>query len=92
MILYERKNNPQHATNVRLFRALMQKNNDIKFFQPDPLKAPWHVKAEVNGVSMNFWPHLLKGNIEGHRAVTGSRALQTIIGEARNHEDEDLIE
>ena len=81
-----------HAANLQQFERLMQMNNDIQFYQPDPERAPWHVQAKVNGVTLNFWPHLLKGNVERTRAVQGYSALQRMIGDARSEADVDLIE
>ena len=81
-----------HAANARQFERLMAMNNDVEFWQPRPLEAPWHVQAQVNGTIMNFWPHLLKGNIGGEAAVVGYRKLQSLIGRARAGDDPDLIE
>jgi hypothetical protein len=90
MKLYER--NPTHAECTRKFRDVMAMNPDIKFFQPQPFTAPWHVKARVNGSDMNFWPHLLKGQIAHEKAVVGYREILALIGEARSRMLDDLIE
>lgn len=94
MKLYARPNDFNQRRKVQLFRDLMDLNNDIRFFQPDPECAPWHVKAPVGSVMMNFWPHLLKGNIEGQKSVTGFHELRALIGRARQTltDNIDLIE
>lgn len=93
MKLFHSKNNKRQAENVRQFERLMAMNSDIKFFQPRPDVAPWHVQAEVNGFLMNFWPHLLKANFDGEKSVTGYDNIQRLVGEARNApDDEELVE
>ena len=92
MKLFCKNRDAEQEHNVRQFERLMAMNTDIKFFQPQPLKAPWHVQAEVNGYVLNFWPHRLKGNFDGEKAVQGYRALQALIGEAREDKDDELLE
>lgn len=93
MKLFAKKGRPDHQANIQQFERLMQMNNDIRFYQPQPILAPWHVQAEINGVLVNMWPHLLKGNIAGCKAVVGYEALQRLIGEARaDDSDIDLLE
>ena len=94
MKLFNNGRNPAHKANLQQFERLMAMNSDIKFFQPRPDVAPWHVQAKINGYVLNMWPHLLKGNFDGERSVVGYENLQRLIGEARNATSEldDVIE
>lgn len=79
--------------NLRLFqRRVVQANPDIEFFRPDPDAAPWHVQALVNGRTVNFWPHVMKANIEREPAVVGIEAVIDLVDSCRLDEDFQLID
>ena len=78
--------------NVASFAHLTRMHPNVRFFQPDPVRAPWHWKAFVNDVALNFWPHKMKGNVEGSRAVVGFNALDAMITEASRDPVDDVID
>lgn len=84
------------------FDAIVRAYPDIRFFQPSPDKAPWHVQAFLDvsdlpePIELNFWPHKLKGQRRPRKSVEGSAAIHAIIKEAIDDAhgggDFDLIE
>ena len=59
----------------------------IRFFQPSPEKAPWHVQAfldtgDAEPIVLNFWPHKTKGQRQGAYSVEGMSAIRGLIEEA----------
>ena len=85
MNLYEKPNRPDHARNNTAFLRLMREFPGIasRVFQPSPEKAPWHWQVLIPGTHydqlVNFWPHVMKGQREGFRAVEGEEAVRGII-------------
>lgn len=75
--------NTEAAANCAAFDRLTREFPDLRFFQPSPHKAPWHVQAviETDGESivLNFWPHKLKGQRQPLIAIEGINALRGII-------------
>ena len=71
------------ADNCEAFDRITRDYQDIRFFQPSPDKAPWHVQAviETDGepIILNFWPHRLKGQRQPLRSVEGTNAIVGII-------------
>lgn len=98
MQLYANPNRPDHAKNNAEFLEVVNRFPDLHLFQPSPIKAPWHVQAVIDGPSpqlLNFWPHSLKGQRDGHKAVEGAAAIEGIIRGALEDAQEhpfDLIE
>ena len=89
---YYNKNVPGQKDNVTLFkRHIVQAHPDLNFFFPNYREAPWHVQAIVRAVTLNFWPHKLKGGFEMAPSVEGVTALQQLIEEARFRDDFDVI-
>lgn len=74
------------AENCAKFNELTQDYPDIRFFQPSPQKAPWHVQAVLPALDepivLNFWPHKIKGQRQGCMAVEGIAAMRALIDEA----------
>lgn len=82
MQLYANPDRPDHAENNAVFQRVVKDFPDLQFFRPSPDKAPWHVQCVIDGPSpqvINFWPHMLKGQRDGFRAVTGEPAIRAII-------------
>lgn len=69
------------------FDALTRNYPGIRFFQPSPDKAPWHVQAVLDtadgeDIVLNFWPHKQKAQRNGCRSLEGQCAARSIIEEA----------
>lgn len=83
MQLYANPHRPDHAENNTAFLRVVKDYPALKLSQPSPDKAPWHWQAviDLGGYTqiLNFWPHTLKGQRDGYRAVTGEDALRGII-------------
>lgn len=83
MQLYANPHRPDHAANNAAFLRVVKDYPQVRLFQPSPEKAPWHWQAviDLGGYLqiVNFWPHTLKGQREGYRAVEGEAALRGII-------------
>ena len=89
--------------NCDQFDLLVECYPNIRFFQPSPVKAPWHVQAFLDDgsdepIELNFWPHKAKGQRRPERAVDGWSAVHVMISCAvkdaneRAAADCDLIE
>lgn len=67
----------------------------LRFFQPSPQKAPWHIQAVadcgegVEPIILNFWPHRMKGQRQWHQAIEGELAIHGIIQGALEEAEED---
>lgn len=94
MKLWHNPKKAWQAANVANFEVrVMRANPDVVFYQPNPTDAPWHVQAIINGRTLNFWPHLMKGNFERERSHQGLDDVLNLISEARGEpEDIDLID
>ena len=83
MKLYANPHRPDHAANNAAFLRVVKDYPQVHLFQPSPEKAPWHWQAiiDLGGDQqlVNFWPHTLKGQRDGYRAVEGEAALRGII-------------
>lgn len=60
---------------------------NIRFFQPSPDKAPWHVQAILDAADgeplvLNFWPHKQKAQRQGCTSFEGPTAARSVIEEA----------
>lgn len=71
----------------------------LDLYQPNPDRAPWHVQAKIEGqrqtIVLNFWPHKLRGQIDGEMSVSGDQAIREMVARAYQLADEgedDLIE
>lgn len=95
------QNHPDHGINNQNFAtAIVPYNLDL--FRPSPEKAPWHLQTKIDfghyPIVLNFWPHKMKAQREGFKAVEGINAvcamIETAINEALNDigQDFDLIE
>lgn len=80
------QNHPDDAANIAAFTAIIVNFPDLSLFQPNAEKAPWHVQAVIDigqyPVWLNFWPHRLKAQREGCKAVEGASAIQRLIEQA----------
>ena len=83
---------PHEEENVEVFKRFMRANDDVTFYKPAPMTAPWHVQAKVNGVLINFWPHRMKGQRDGDKSRTGYSAMQRLIDDAKSHVDFNVID
>ena len=98
MQLYANPNRLDHAENNAAFLRIVNRFPDLNLYQPSPEKAPWHWQAVIEGADpqlLNFWPHSLKGQRDGMRAVEGGAAIIGIIEGALSDalkEPFDLIE
>jgi hypothetical protein len=86
MQLYANPNRPDHAENNAAFLRVVNDYPGLSLFQPSPEKAPWHWQAVIDlggDVQLiNFWPHTLKGQRDGYKAIQGEAALRGIIEQA----------
>lgn len=83
MNLYQNPDRPDHAANNAAFIRVVNEFPQLSLFQPSPVKAPWHWQAVIDLGGdvqiLNFWPHTLKGQRDGYKAVSGENALRGII-------------
>jgi hypothetical protein len=86
MQLYANPDRPDHAANNAAFLNIVKRFPQISLFKPAPEAAPWHVQAVIDlgrePQFINFWPHALKGQRDGYKAVEGETALIGIIEQA----------
>lgn len=80
------QNHPDDTANIAAFTAIIANFPGLSLFQPNAGKAPWHVQAIIDigqcPVFLNFWPHRLKAQREGCKAVEGVAAIQRLIEQA----------
>lgn len=93
MQLYMNPNRQDHITNCAAFETFMRRFEWVKFYQPNPEKAPWHVQCAIDSADgcplyLNFWPHKLKGQYDG-KSVEGLEALRSIMAQAIDDSTED---
>jgi len=96
------QNHPDEAANIAAFTAIIANFPGLPLFHPNAEKAPWHVQAVIYighyPICLNFWPHRLKAQREGCKAVEGAQAIQRLIEQAyddalsTSSDDLDLIE
>jgi hypothetical protein len=86
MQLYANPDKPDHAANNARFLDIVKAYPQLSLFQPSPDKAPWHWQAIIDmGCEpqiLNFWPHTMKGQRDGYKAVQGEHAIRGIIEQA----------
>lgn len=73
--------------NCEQFQHVVDCYPNIRFFQPSPDKAPWHVQALLDDgsdepIELNFWPHKAKGNRRPEKAVEGWGSIHVMIAYA----------
>lgn len=86
MQMFQNPNNLQHTTNCAAFETFMREWKWVKFFQPNPERAPWHVVCMLeteagDTITVNFWPHKLQGQYKGP-SVIGMAKLHDIMRQA----------
>jgi hypothetical protein len=69
MELYHDPDDPDQVQACHDFRRIVMTYPELTFFQPSPIKAPWHWQVRLecaDGVPavVNFWPH--KGKVQPH--------------------------
>lgn len=83
MKLFANPDNPDHAENNAAFLRVVNDYPQLSIYQPSPEKAPWHWQAVIDLGGdvqlLNFWPHTLKGQRDGMKAVQGAVAIRVII-------------
>jgi len=100
MELYQNPNRPDHAENNAAFLRVVKDFPELELFQPSPQKAPWHVQAIIKfgqyPIILNFWPHTMKAQRDGFKAVEGASAIRGVIEgaleDAATEQPFDLIE
>lgn len=76
--------------NVEEFAKIIRMFPNFSFFHPNYRKAPWHVKAvSQSGTEINLWPHLMKGNLTGYRAVVGRSAIIDLFKQVEDDDAQD---
>lgn len=79
---------PEQVENIALFQNIMDAYPSLKFFQPSPDRAPWHVQVIFDpptgeAMALNFWPHRMKAQRwTGGKAEEGHGAVVSAIEEA----------
>lgn len=69
------------------FDALTKEYPAIRFFQPSPERAPWHVQcviemADGDPATLNFWPHKRKAQRQYCHSREGEEAARQVIEDA----------
>lgn len=86
MQLYANPNRQDHLENNAVFIRVVNDYPQLSLYQPSPEKAPWHWQCIIDlgreVQLINFWPHTLKGQRDGYKAVQGETALRGIIEQA----------
>ena len=98
MQLYARPGNSDHQTNCAAFETFMRRFEWAKFHQPNAATAPWHVQCHIPTdvgyvLTLNFWPHLLKGQYEGFnggKSVIGLDDLRAMMISASQDTSDDF--
>ena len=62
--------------NADIFKRIMKKYPWMNFRKPNEEKSPWHIVGTIpflNGydLTVNFWPHKAKAQIEGDNVIVG---------------------
>lgn len=70
-----------NATNIR---------NELFFANYD--KAPWHVQAEINGITLNFYPHKMKAYSDEFGLKEDIHEIIEMIHNAKDLEEEEVLE
>lgn len=95
LILYANPRKQWHSENVRWFADIIRDYPSVSFYNPS-VESPWHVKAVVNGIDMNFWPCAGKANMEFNKAVYGPQAVRSLLDSALDfqggNDDFDVLE
>ena len=99
MQFYQNPNRPDHAENNTEFVRVVNAFPGLSLFFPNAGKAPWHVQAIIDcgheQILINFWPHSLKAQRDGCKAVEGAGAIKALIATAfedANQPPFDLVE
>lgn len=79
MTIYQNPLKPDHDANNAAFWRVVNEYPAFNLYQPSPDRAPWHWQAVINGHYVNFWPHTLKVQREGFKAVQGVHAIRGVI-------------
>lgn len=89
MNLYQNPNKPEQQAHIDDFNAIRNRYSWLEFFQPQPEKAPWHVKVALGfgehgeeTIHLNFWPHLGKAQRSGEKPVIGYEETRRMITQA----------
>jgi hypothetical protein len=91
VMLYCDAHDAEEVANCGDFLDVVDMFPQVKFYQPSPVKAPWHWQAKwpcADGVDavLNFWPH--KGKVQrfsGGKPEVGKQAHINAIREAIEH-------
>ena len=85
MNLYQNPHRQDHAENNAAFLRVVKEFPELHLYQPSPERAPWHWQAVFEGrdpVLLNFWPHLMKAQRDGCKAIEGRGAIIALITDA----------
>lgn len=83
MEIYSNPNRKEDRDNVAAFENFMARYEWVKFYQPQPVKAPWHVQCKIETsaapIIINFWPHKAKAQRDGEPSVAGWDAIRLLM-------------
>jgi len=88
--IYANPRRSGHVVHSQQFMRLMDEFPDIVWFNVNPVKAPWHIRAVVNDQVVDAWPCALKAARMSERAVYGFHAIRGLILETLAEAPDDL--
>lgn len=87
------KANVWHDNNLCDFQTIIDATHIAgDLFFPNVEKAPWHVQAEINGVTMNFYPHKMLAYADGFGTKTTLNDIIDMIWDVKDAEEVELVE
>lgn len=96
MNLWYNPHYPQQVENIEEFSKMMRQYPNFTWMHPNYKSSPWHLVAICGhtGVSVSFWPHLMKGHLEGEASSrVGLKECKELLRLAEiGPEDFDLVE
>jgi hypothetical protein len=87
------KTNEWHDNNLCDFQTILHAtyiDNDVFFANLE--RAPWHVQAEINGHTINFYPHKMLAYADGFGTKETLHDIIDMIWEIKNAEEVELVE
>lgn len=74
------------------FITLVESYPELRFFQPSPLKAPWHwqviLRNDMCPIYLNFWPHKGKAYCAEVGRARGLHPIRALIDHALEKNEE----
>jgi len=87
------KANEWHENNLCDFQTILHAtyiDNDVFF--PNWERAPWHVQAEINGHTLNFYPHKMLAYVDGFGTKETLHDIIDMIWEIKDAKEVELVE